>query len=115
MPPIRICKTLILITGKKVSAIIKDVPYFPLTWSFCTVQISQSIMVAKTLLTSISFALALVGATSGFKSSGTNSSNIVTWDKYSLKINDQRSFLFSGEFHVSLSNKECFKLPKPQD
>ncbi|CAO3669777.1 unnamed protein product [Umbelopsis vinacea] len=63
-------------------------------------------MVAKTLLTSIPFALALVGATSGFKSSGTNSSNIVTWDKYSLKINDQRSFLFSGEFHY-------YRLPSP--
>lgn len=60
-------------------------------------------MVAKALLTSISLALSLVGAVSGIKSSGTNSSDIVTWDKYSLKINNERLFTFSGEFHVSSS------------
>lgn len=68
---------------------------------FLTVWKHLSTMVAKALLTSISLALSLVGAVSGIKSSGTNSSDIVTWDKYSLKINNERLFTFSGEFHVS--------------
>lgn len=27
--------------------------------------------------------------------------DLVTWDTYTLKVNDERLFLFSGEFHVS--------------
>jgi hypothetical protein len=55
-------------------------------------------MIAKKLVASISLALSLVGAVSG---STADSSKIVTWDKYSLKINGERLFTFSGEFHVS--------------
>ncbi|KAG2179940.1 hypothetical protein INT43_003727 [Umbelopsis isabellina] len=63
-------------------------------------------MIAKTLLTSISLAISITGAIAGLKSSGTNSSTIVTWDKYSLKIDDAREFIFSGEFHY-------YRLPSP--
>jgi hypothetical protein len=73
-------------------------------------------MVAKALLTSISLAISIAGAAAGLKSSGVNSSTIVTWDKYSLKIDGAREFIFSGEFHVSeglndfsLSQFKCSK------
>ncbi|OKL62305.1 putative beta-galactosidase C [Talaromyces atroroseus] len=36
-----------------------------------------------------------------------NSSSSVTWDKYSLSINDERLFVFSGEFHY-------LRLPVPE-
>ncbi|KAG2179367.1 hypothetical protein INT44_006213 [Umbelopsis vinacea] len=60
-------------------------------------------MIAKKLVASISLALSLVGAVSG---SSVDSSKIVTWDKYSLKINGERLFTFSGEFHY-------YRLPSP--
>ncbi|KAH8556835.1 glycoside hydrolase family 35 protein [Umbelopsis sp. PMI_123] len=60
-------------------------------------------MVAKKLVASISLALSLIGAVSG---SSVDSSKIVTWDQYSLKINGERLFTFSGEFHY-------YRLPSP--
>jgi Glycosyl hydrolases family 35 len=36
-----------------------------------------------------------------------NSSSTVTWDKYSLSIDDERLFVFSGEFHY-------LRLPVPE-
>lgn len=38
---------------------------------------------------------------------GQNSSSVVTWDKYSLKINGERVLIFSGEFHYA-------RLPVPE-
>ena len=58
-------------------------------------------MAVKKLFTSISLVFALIGAASGLQSSATNSSQLVTWDQYSLKISGDRQFIFSGEFHVS--------------
>jgi beta-galactosidase len=37
----------------------------------------------------------------------TNSSSPVTWDKYSLSVNGERLFVFSGEFHYQ-------RLPVPE-
>jgi hypothetical protein len=37
----------------------------------------------------------------------TNSSSPVAWDKYSLSVNGQRLFVFSGEFHYQ-------RLPVPE-
>lgn len=37
----------------------------------------------------------------------TNSSSPVTWDEYSLSINGERLFVFSGEFHY-------MRLPVPE-
>jgi hypothetical protein len=60
-------------------------------------------MVAKALLTSISLAISIAGAAAGLKSSGVNSSTIVTWDKYSLKIDGAREVkvLTISHFHNS--------------
>lgn len=38
---------------------------------------------------------------------GQNSSSVVTWDEYSLKINGERVLIFSGEFHYA-------RLPVPE-
>lgn len=38
---------------------------------------------------------------------GQNSSSVVTWDEYSLKIDGERVLIFSGEFHYA-------RLPVPE-
>ena len=70
-------------------------------------------MLLKGALTSISLAIAAVttAAVPVSKQFETRAAeqDAVTWDKYSLMINGDRTFLFSGEFHVSYFNYPSIK------
>ena len=50
--------------------------------------------------------LALVVAVGGRAAPARADTHTVTWDKYSLKVDDQRVYVWSGEFHP-------FRLPNP--